>query len=279
MKIEFKNKIKKTVGAIEIKNIADSNSVEMNIYGDIVSDEYDKWSDMDVCPQDILEALSDIGNKNLEININSCGGSVFAGIGIYNAIKQKCKGNISVNITGIGASIASVIAMCGNTINMGVGSQLMIHKPLCGCIGNANDFTQMINTLNKVEESIIDIYMENTIESVTREQIQALMEAESYLTTDDCKNLFKNVIITGTNNTISNSIKNENSTAEVNSNCNDDTKIKSENTQENTDNEEEQQEDNEDNIEDGCKKEKEDKINNLVNFEKELAIFLCEKLN
>lgn len=85
--IEFKNKIKETVGTIEFKNIANSNSVEMNIYGDIVSDEYNKWSDTDVCPQDVLEALNSIGNKDLEININSCGGSVFAGIGIYNAIK------------------------------------------------------------------------------------------------------------------------------------------------------------------------------------------------
>lgn len=273
MKIEFKNKIQKIVGAIEFKNIIDSNTLEMNIYGDIVSDEVYKFSDMDICPKDILNELDNIGNKNLEININSCGGSVFAGIGIYNAIKQKCKGNITVNITGIGASIASVIAMCGNTINMGVGSQLMIHKPSCGCIGNANDFTQMINTLNKVEESIIDIYMENVNEDVTRKQIESLMENESYLSTTDCKNLFKNIVIIGTNNSLANSIENK---------CDEQDKSNEENKYDEQNQSNEENRCNENNTsEDECKKEKdkEDKIKNLVNFEKELTIFLCQKLN
>lgn len=268
--IEFKNKIKETVGTIEFKNIANSNSVEMNIYGDIVGDELYKSSDTDVCPQDVLEALNSIGNKDLEININSCGGSVFAGIGIYNAIKQKCKGNISVNITGIGASIASVIAMCGDEINMGIGSQLMIHKPLCGCTGNAKDFAQVITMLNKVEESILDVYMANANIGVTREQIQALVEAESYLTTDDCKKLFKNVVVNKNSNNISNSIKNEISKDEIECNSESDKELESKNITETESVEVE-------NIEDNCNKENEDRINELVNFEKELAIFLCEK--
>lgn len=291
-KIEFKNKIKETVGTIEIKNIIDSNTVEMNIYGDIVSDELDKYSDMDVCPQDVLEALSDIGTKDLEININSCGGSVFAGIGIYNAIKQKCKGNITVNITGIGASIASVIAMAGNIINMGLGSQLMIHKPLCMTYGNATDFQSMIGILNKVEESILDIYMENVNKGVTREQIQALMEAESYLTTEDCKKLFKNVVVTGSKNVISNSIKNEVSKEEKECNCEDEEEVKCENDLE-SEQEQEKPIETEENIEDECKhnckhesedecKEDKKEIENkfdLDSFVNELSIFLCEKLN
>lgn len=279
-KIEFKNKIKETVGTIEIKNIIDSNSVEMNIYGDIVSDEFDKFSDMDVCPQDVLEVLSDIGTKDLIININSCGGSVFAGTGIYNAIKQKCKSNITVNITGIGASIASVIAMAGNTINMGVGSQLMIHKPLCGCIGNTNDFNQMIGILNKVEESILDIYMENVNKDVTREQIQALMEQESYLSTEDCKKLFKNVAITRSKNIVSNSIKNEVLKEEKECNSEDEEKVKCENVLE-IESEEEESIETEEVIEDECKEDKKEIENkfDLDSFVNELSIFLCEKLN
>ncbi|MFR5265342.1 head maturation protease, ClpP-related [Clostridium sp.] len=212
-KIEFFNKAEnKIVGSIEFKNFLGNEPVEMNINGEIVSDELNKFSTTDVCPQDVIDALEQVGNKDLVININSCGGSVFAGIGIYNTIKQKCKGNISVNITGIGASIASVIAMCGNTINMGVGSQLMIHKPLCGCTGNAKDFAQAIAMLDKVEESIVDVYMANAKNGITRTYIQNLMDKETHLTVDDCKKLFKNIKSVDDCKKQSNSITNQIST-------------------------------------------------------------------
>jgi len=96
MNFTRRNRAKKTienVGFMEIKNAA-GGSIELYIYGDIVSSEWDKWTPEDTCPQDITDFLNGIDNNaDLTVYINSCGGDVFAGIGIYNILKRH-KGHI-----------------------------------------------------------------------------------------------------------------------------------------------------------------------------------------
>ena len=76
------------VGHMEFKN--EVNSQELYFYGDIVSDSWGKWCDEDKCPQDVLEVLNSIDeDKDLNIYINSGGGSVYAGLAIYNQLKRK----------------------------------------------------------------------------------------------------------------------------------------------------------------------------------------------
>ena len=79
-----KNGVQNVVGKLEIKNSTNDNeNAELFIYGDIVKDDWYKWADSDVCPQDITDFLRELDNfKDIDVYINSGGGSVFAGIAI-----------------------------------------------------------------------------------------------------------------------------------------------------------------------------------------------------
>ena len=132
MNFTRRNRTKRTienVGFMQIKDAA-AGGVELYIYGDIVSSAWDKWTSEDTCPQDITDFLNGIDNNaELTVYFNSCGGDVFAGIGIYNILKRH-KGHITGIVDGIAASIASVILMACDDIVVSTGAQIMIHKPL-----------------------------------------------------------------------------------------------------------------------------------------------------
>lgn len=183
MNFTSRNRTKKTienVGFMEIKDI-NSNNVELYIYGDIVSSEWDKWTTEDTCPQDITDFLKGIDNNaNLTVYINSCGGDVFAGIGIYNILKRH-KGHITGIVDGIAASIASVILMACDDITLSTGAQIMIHKPLTMAWGNADDFTATINQLNNCQKMITDIYMTKVKKDVTEDKITEAINAETWM--------------------------------------------------------------------------------------------------
>lgn len=263
-RLEFKNKLdNKVIGYMEVENI-NSYAVNLNIYGDIVGSETMKESDLDIAPVDVLDLLKGIKNKDLTININSPGGSVFAGIGIYNAIKQSCKGKIIVNITGIAGSIASVIAMCGQTINMPVNTHMMIHKPSCTISGNADDLINGSALLNKVQDIILNTYMINAKSGVSRDSIKSLMDKETYLTAQECADLFDNVVVLAKG--FNNKCKSDEEDKENECDSNESDKPK---------NEEEKHKSDES---DSTEKEKiKNKLETIDNFEKELSIFLCLK--
>lgn len=177
-------------GTMEIKNATD-DTAELYMYGDIVSDSWQSyWYDEDKCPQDIVDFLSDIENtKELNIYINSGGGSVHAGLAIYNILKRH-KGNKTVYIDGIAASIASVIAMAGDKVIIKNNAQFMIHKPLTGCWGNADDFQKAIDILNVCQKSIMAVYMENIKEGVTEKTIEELLNKESWFVGSEAAKYF-----------------------------------------------------------------------------------------
>ncbi|WP_415338298.1 head maturation protease, ClpP-related, partial [Clostridium perfringens] len=147
--LSFKNSNNKNIGTLEFKNLNNNNS-ELRLYGEIVSTEWDKWENEDKCPEDIVSVLNEAGDRDIDIYINSGGGSVFAGLAIYNMLKRH-KGKKIIHIDGVAASIASVIAMAGDEIIMPSNSFLMIHKPLCGVWGNANDMRKGADTLDQLE--------------------------------------------------------------------------------------------------------------------------------
>ena len=182
----------KAVGFMEIKNSTDENA-ELFIYGDIVSDQWSKWEDEDTCPQDITNFLKEIDKfKDIDIYINSGGGSVFAGIAIYNQLKRH-KGNKVVHIDGIAASIASVIACAGDKVIIPRASQFMIHKPSSSYFWtsmNADELRKDADTLDTCQKSIASIYMDNVKEGVTEDKINELINAETWFTGNDVTEYF-----------------------------------------------------------------------------------------
>ena len=195
--INFKNKANKTVGKLEIKNINGNSSIRFD--GDIVDSDWDKWNDTDSCPSDVLEALNGL-TGDLDIYINSGGGSVFSGMSIYN-ILSRYKGNKTVYVDGLAGSIASVIAMAGDKIIMPKNSFLMIHKPLCMVGGNANDFRKMADTLDTIEQGIINVYATKLKDGANIDDIKSMVNNETWLTGEQAQQYF-NIEVSAANNAI-----------------------------------------------------------------------------
>lgn len=195
--INFKNKANKTVGKLEIKNINGNSSIRFD--GDIVDSDWDKWNDTDSCPADVLEALNGL-TGDLDIYINSGGGSVFSGMSIYN-ILSRYKGNKTVYVDGLAGFIASVIAMVGDKIVMPKNSFLMIHKPLCMVGGNANDFRKMADTLDTIEQGIINVYATKLKDGANIDDIKSMVNNETWLTGEQASQYF-NIVVSEANNAI-----------------------------------------------------------------------------
>ncbi|MCQ4637678.1 Clp protease ClpP [Anaerovorax odorimutans] len=195
MDLQMTNKKGKIVskGKLEIKNQS-VESADLFIYGDIISDSWYKWCDEDTCPQDILDFLSGLEHaQNINIYINSGGGSVWAGIAIYQQLKRH-NAKKTVYIDGIGASIASVIAMAADELIMPEGSMLMIHKPMNGFafeMLNADELRESAEMLDRAQENITDIYMTKVVEGVSREEICKAINKETWMNATKAQEYFK----------------------------------------------------------------------------------------
>lgn len=180
-------------GTIEFK--AQDSKAELYFFGDIVSDKWSKWTDEDKCPSDVLELLSQINNyDNVDVHINSGGGSAFGGIAIHNILKRH-NGKITTYIDGLAASAASVIALAGDVVKMPTSSQLMIHKPWGGCYGTAAELRTYANCLDSCQESIMQVYVNNLNNETTRETIEKMVNAETWLTATEAQKYFTNIEI------------------------------------------------------------------------------------
>lgn len=177
---------------MEIRNQTET-SAQLDILGDIVSDEWSKWNDEDTCPKDISEFLKELGEvSEIEMHINSGGGSVFAGIAIYNMLKRS-KARITTYIDGIAASIASVIACAGDRIIIPKNGTFMIHKPTTGYFLeslNADDLRKDAETLDHCQKSIVQTYMERVKDGVTEEEINDLVNAETWMNGSEAAEYF-----------------------------------------------------------------------------------------
>ena len=186
----MKNNLK---NMLEIKNFTDT-TCDLYFYGDIVDSWSGAWDDTDQYPQAIKEFLDEAKDKNINIYVNSGGGSVFAGMAIYNMLKRH-KGHKTVYVDGLAGSIASVIALAGDKIVIPKNAYFMIHKPWCACGGNANDFREMANTLDKVEQGILNVYKDNLASEIYYDEVVEMVNNETWLTGEEASKYFANVEI------------------------------------------------------------------------------------
>lgn len=163
-----------------------NDEADIFIDGEIVTDE---WQDSDTSASSFRDALKEIGDvKTINLHINSPGGSVFEGIAIFNMLKNS-KANIDVYIDGLAASIASVIAMAGNKIYMPANSMLMIHNPWVFCQGNASELRKQADDLDKIGSLSVKTYVERSNGKANAEEIQKLMDEETWLTAQEAIDL------------------------------------------------------------------------------------------
>jgi len=183
---------------ITVKNLT-AQSADLYIYGEIIDNTDWKWDEADVMPSDVLATLKQVeGLDELNIYINSPGGSVFAGLAIYNMLKRN-KAKKIVHVDGVAASMASVIAMVGDVINIPSNAFLMIHNPWTFAMGNSKDFRKLADDLDVIASGAMNVYKENMAEGVTEETIKDLLDAETWLNGEEAAKYFNVEVIEAKN--------------------------------------------------------------------------------
>lgn len=174
---------------MQVKNQTDTTA-DIYFYGDIVNDSWlSEWYPDDMCPSDVKEILDGVQGKDLNIYVNSGGGSVFGGMAIYNMLKR-FNGTKTVYVDGLAGSIASVIALAGDKVVIPRTAYMMIHKPWAGAWGNADDMRKMADSLDRIQDGIINVYKENLKDGVDIAEVEAMVNAETWLTGEQAAEYF-----------------------------------------------------------------------------------------
>lgn len=158
---------------------------KINIKGDVVDNmtgKFYSWFDLDSAyPQAVERTLAD-ADDDLVVDIASPGGDVHAASEIYTMLRDY-PGKVTVNVLGLAASAASVIAMAGDVINMSPTAQMMIHKAWTVTQGNADDLDHDSKMMDTVDQTIINAYEAKT--GLKRDEIEKLMADETWMTAKD----------------------------------------------------------------------------------------------
>ena len=131
-----------------------------------------------VSAKSFLNDLASAQGDSVRVEINSPGGDVFAGLAIYNGLRNSGK-KVNVRVLGLAASAASLVAMAGDTIEMPENSFMMVHNPWGFAIGGADDMRDTADMLDKLGASLASTYAKRTGKSA--EEITALLDAETWM--------------------------------------------------------------------------------------------------
>jgi ATP-dependent Clp protease protease subunit len=119
---------------------------------------------------------------DLVVKINSPGGDVFDGIAIHNDIVGY-QGKVTTQVIGLAASAASIIAMAGDTIEIGANAFIMAHNSWGLTIGNQHDHTEMASLLAQIDQALAETYASRTGLDIA--EIAAMMDAETWFSGAD----------------------------------------------------------------------------------------------
>ena len=148
-------------------------SIVINILTDIGK------GDFEFSLEDLKKNLSSIPSDTpVTVKINSDGGSVFDGIGIYNALRLH-KGEITTIVEGVAGSIASIIFLSGDRRIQNPSTFVMGHFPSFGARGRTKDLKSATELLQKADETIGAIYKDRT--NLTTEQFAQMVDGDLWL--------------------------------------------------------------------------------------------------
>ncbi len=150
---------------------------ELLLDGPIASES---WVGDEITPKAFRAELN-AEKGDVIVRINSPGGECTAGAQIYDMLREYAKGagRVVTHIEGIAASMASVVAMAGDVVEMNPTALLMIHLPITVMIGNEDDLTAEIGVLQEFKESLMNAYQIKT--GLPREEIEQMMRDETWM--------------------------------------------------------------------------------------------------
>lgn len=174
----------------EIKQQTEPGVLDLYIYGDVEGDGYDWWREEAIRSEtsantfrEELSARPDVTQIN--IYINSYGGSVFEGTAIYNQLRRH-PAHKTVYVDGFACSVASVIAMAGDEVVMPRNALMMVHNAWMFVQGNAEELRKAADDLEKINEAGRAAYLQKAGDRLTPEMIAQLEDDETWLTAEEC---------------------------------------------------------------------------------------------
>lgn len=129
----------------------------------------------------LLEYLPEDESDPVTVHLNSPGGDVFEGVAIYNLLNQRA-GDVTIQVDGYAASIASIIAMAGDTIRIAEAGQFMIHNPWTVTLGDSREHIQVAELLDSIRDQMVGVYEART--GLEGGELRELLDAETWLTAE-----------------------------------------------------------------------------------------------
>lgn len=174
----------------EIKQSRSSGALELYIYGDVEAEYFDwgnfSYAESENSAQHFREELAKHTNvEEIVVYINSWGGSVFEGTAIYNQLRRH-PAHKTVRVDGFACSIASVIAMAGDTVIMPRNTLMMIHNAWLSATGNAAELRKTAADLDIINAACRKAYLAKAGNKISEEQLAAMMDQETWLTAEQC---------------------------------------------------------------------------------------------
>ena len=143
---------------------------------DVIGEDF--WSGGGITAKTVAAQLRAIGDRPIEVQINSPGGDMFEGIAIYNVLREHAQ-PITVKVMGMAASAASVVAMAGDTIEIGAASFVMIHNCWVMAVGNRHDMAETATWLAPFDQAMAEVYATRTGQKL--DAVQRWMDTETYM--------------------------------------------------------------------------------------------------
>lgn len=147
---------------------------------------YDTVGIWGVAANEFVKDLNALDVNTINLRINSPGGNVFDGVAIFNALK-KHEAKVITHIEALAASIASIIALAGDEVQIADNAFYMIHNPYTWAAGDAESMRKTANMLDKVTDSLIKTYTDKTGKSSA--EIRQLMDDETWFNAEEAKEI------------------------------------------------------------------------------------------
>lgn len=174
---------------MDVKQSGDA--LEIFIYDDIEADGYDWWSRETIESETSAKAIGAMLEQNadakeIRMYVNSRGGSVLEAMGIRAHLLRHSAEKKTAYVDGWAASAASFILTACDEIVMLHGSVQMLHAMWAIVAGNADQLRKAADDLDRMMAGNRQIYLERSGDKLTEDELIQIMEAESWLTADEC---------------------------------------------------------------------------------------------
>lgn len=131
---------------------------------------------------DLLASLRGVPpEKEMDLFVNSNGGSIIEGLAVFNAFLAR-PSRVVAKIESFAASMGTVVPMAADEIEVAANAWMVIHNPFSGAGGDAEELRKTADLLDRLKPQLIDAYMRHA--KVSREQISAMMDAETWIDAD-----------------------------------------------------------------------------------------------